>query len=150
MNIIRQLRIKKGIQQKELALELGISSAAVSNWENGKSDPSGERLRKLAEYFGTDEATILGENLPNPEVPSDPRYDSMSETEKIVQYVLDKIGAAPVGETIHAKTEEAKILARGIDKLPKEQREQALNVVKAMFAEYSEYFEKGSEKDGET
>ena len=33
MNIVRELRIKKGIQQKELALELGISSAAVSNWE---------------------------------------------------------------------------------------------------------------------
>lgn len=44
-------------------------------------------------------------------------------------------------------TSEARILAAGIDKLPKEQREQALNVIKAMFAKYSSYFEEGSQTD---
>lgn len=39
-------------------------------------------------------------------------------------------------------TSEARILAKGIDKLPQEQREQALNVVRAMFAQYSDYFNK--------
>ena len=147
MNNIRELRRRKGIQQKELAIEIGVANATVSDWEHGRKNPSGERLRKLADFFETDEATILGENLLNPIIPPDPKYESMSETEKIVQYVLDKLGAAPVGDVIHAKTEEAKILARGIDKLPKEQREQALNVVRAMFAQYSDYFEKGSQED---
>lgn len=41
----------------------------------------------------------------------------------------------------YPKTEEAKILVRGIDRLPREQREQALNVVRAMFSQFSEYFE---------
>ena len=40
------------------------------------------------------------------------------------------------------RTDEARILAKGIDKLPKEQREQALSVVRAMFAKYEDYFEK--------
>ena len=44
-------------------------------------------------------------------------------------------------------TSEARILAAGIDKLPKEQREQALNVVKAMFREHSAYFEKGDDDE---
>ena len=43
------------------------------------------------------------------------------------------------------KTLEARILASGVDKLPKEQRELALNVVKAMFLQYSDFFEKGSD-----
>lgn len=39
------------------------------------------------------------------------------------------------------KTEEAKILVKGIDRLPKEDREKALNVVRAMFDQYADYFE---------
>ena len=45
-------------------------------------------------------------------------------------------------------TTEAKILARGIDKLPKAQREQALSMFKLMFApQYAELFNKGEEDD---
>ena len=39
------------------------------------------------------------------------------------------------------RTDEARILAAGIDKLQKEQREQALSVIRAMFVKYSDYFE---------
>lgn len=39
-------------------------------------------------------------------------------------------------------TPEARILAKGIDKLPQEQREQALAVIRAMFTKYADYFEK--------
>ena len=42
------------------------------------------------------------------------------------------------------RTDEARILAAGIDKLPKEQREQALSVIRAMFAKYADYFEEGN------
>lgn len=42
-------------------------------------------------------------------------------------------------------TSEARILARGIDKLPEDERKKALAVVQAMFAQYSDYFEKGDE-----
>ena len=39
------------------------------------------------------------------------------------------------------KTEEAKILVKGIDRLPKAEREKALNVVRAMFDQYAEFFD---------
>jgi transcriptional regulator with XRE-family HTH domain len=64
MNIVKELRKKKGIQQKELAIELGVSNATVSDWERGKKDPSGDRLKKLAEYFAVDELVILGRMSP--------------------------------------------------------------------------------------
>lgn len=60
MNIIKELRRKAGIKQKELAIEIGVSIPTVSDWEANKKDPSGERLKKLAEYFGVDELTVLG------------------------------------------------------------------------------------------
>ena len=44
-------------------------------------------------------------------------------------------------------TSEARILARGIDKLPESERKKALAVVQAMFAQYADYFEKGDEHD---
>ena len=139
MNIVRELRTKRGIQQKELALELGISSAAVSNWEKGKSDPSGDRLRRLAEFFDVDEGCILGygtDGHTQPAfIPEDPRACGVSETEQIVQHVLERLS------DLQPKTEEARIMVQGIDRLPEEKRKQALNVVRAMFSEYASYFD---------
>ena len=60
MNIVKELRERAGMQQKELALLAGVSRPTVSDWEHGKKNPSGERLRKLAEIFGVDVGTILG------------------------------------------------------------------------------------------
>lgn len=63
MNIVKELRRKRGIQQKELALEINVSHATISAWETGKSDPSGSNLKKVAEYFGVDELTVLGRGV---------------------------------------------------------------------------------------
>ena len=136
MNIVRELRIKKGIQQKELALELGISSAAVSNWELGKSDPSGERLKKLAEYFNVDEGFILGYGMENPNlfVPENPKISGVSETEQIVQHVLEKLNISSDG--YKPQTDEARLLATNVDRMPKEKREMAVAIFKAAFSEY--------------
>lgn len=114
MNIVKELRKKAGIQQKELALAIGVSCPTVSDWENNKKDPSGDRLKKLAKYFGVDELVVLGKNVV-----------SMSE----------------YYETQIPKTAEARILASGSDQMPKEKREQAVNMMKVMFPEYAHLFE---------
>lgn len=109
MNIVKELRKKKGVQQKELAIDIGVSQPTVSDWESGKKDPSGDRLKALAAYFDVDELVILGKGYSEP-----PRF--------------------PV-------TDEARIVSGGMDKLPKEQREQILNVIRAMFANRPDIFE---------
>ena len=63
MNIVKELRKKKGVQQKELAIAIGVAQPTVSEWELNKKDPSGERLKKLAEYFNVDELVVLGKNI---------------------------------------------------------------------------------------
>lgn len=139
MNMVRELRIKKGIQAKELALEIGVSNATVSDWEHGRKNPTGQRLKKLADYFGVDEGFVLGYGLEKHDlfVPENPQISGKSETDQILERLLQKLDEQP-------KTAEAKILASGIDKLPQEEREQALAVVRAMFSHYADYFEKGN------
>ena len=63
MNIVKELRIQAGLQQKEVALAIGVSNPTVSEWEHQKKDPSGERLNKLADLFNVSPETILGINL---------------------------------------------------------------------------------------
>ena len=133
MNIVKELRKKKGIQQKELAIEIGVSRPTVSEWESNKKDPSGERLKKLAEFFNVDELVILGKGTINLYPSND--QGGLSETEQIVQHVLQQLGSQP-------KTVEARIISGGVDKMPPEQREQAVNIMKAVFAQYAEYFER--------
>ena len=115
MNIVKELRKKAGIQQKELAIILNVAQPTVSERETGKKDPSGDRLKKLAEIFGVDELVILGLTLSN---------------EK---------NQAP-------KTPEARIVSAGMDRMTKDQREQVLNVVRAMFAAHPEIFDEGGNK----
>lgn len=47
---LQKLRKQKQITQEQLAVQLGVSSQAVSKWENG-SYPDGDLLPKLADYF---------------------------------------------------------------------------------------------------
>lgn len=36
---IKDIRIKMGYSQEQLARELGVSFATINRWENGKSEP---------------------------------------------------------------------------------------------------------------
>lgn len=118
MNIVKELRKKAGIQQKELAISIGVSRPTVSEWESNKKDPSGDRLKKLAEFFGVDELLILGKG--------------------VVDLTESKDGAP--------HTDEARIVSGAIDKMPKEQREQAENILRAVFSQYFTN-EEGNEKN---
>lgn len=58
---LRKLRLEKGINQEQLAAQLHVTRQAVSNWENGKTQPDIETLSRIAEYFGVSvECLIYG------------------------------------------------------------------------------------------
>lgn len=48
---IKTLRVSRGINQIELAKEIGVTKQCVSNWENDNIQPSIEMLVKLATFF---------------------------------------------------------------------------------------------------
>ncbi len=58
-NRIYELRIQKGLSQKELGAILGVSNKAVSKWETGTAIPKTETLIKLAEFFGVSTEEFL-------------------------------------------------------------------------------------------
>ena len=52
--LIRSLRIKNELTQKQLAERLNVSDKAVSKWECGNGCPDISMLTELADIFGTD------------------------------------------------------------------------------------------------
>lgn len=62
MNRIRELRKKKHISQKVLAIELSVKQSSVCGWEKEIKFPSKENLKKLADYFGVSIDYLLGRN----------------------------------------------------------------------------------------
>ena len=52
-NNIKSNRKKLGITQEQLAEKINVTRQAVSNWENGKTEPDVETLTKIAQIFDT-------------------------------------------------------------------------------------------------
>jgi len=115
LNIVRELRLRAGMQQKDLAISAGVSRPTVSEWEHNKKDPSGDRLKRLSEIFGVDPGVILG-------------YKAMRN---------------PSDHTQAPMTDESKLISAVVDRMPQEDRQRALNVLRAACAEY---FDEGEGK----
>ena len=60
-DVIREARQRKFLTQEELAQELHVTQAAVSQWENGITVPQTRDLLKLAEVLEVSVAELLGE-----------------------------------------------------------------------------------------
>ena len=59
-SIIRELRIKFGYTQNELAKRLYKSESTVRMWELSKSEPDIQTINAMAELFGVSTDYILG------------------------------------------------------------------------------------------
>lgn len=57
---LRELREEKALSAKALGKAIGVSDAAVLNWENNINDIKGEYLIKLAIYFDVTTDYLLG------------------------------------------------------------------------------------------
>ena len=119
MNRFRECRENMRFSQKYVAVTIGVKPPQISKWESGTGGPSRENLKKLANLYGVSVDYLLGIS----DTP-DPAKD----------------------ETIPL-TDEVRILAEGIDKLPQRQKEMAMNVVKTILSQYSDYFEKGTDEN---
>ena len=59
---LKQLRDKKGIGQKELALYLHCTVGTVSNYESGTHCPDLDTLSRIADFYGVSTDYLLGLN----------------------------------------------------------------------------------------
>ena len=58
--IIKSLRLSRGLNQVDFAKELHVTKQCVSNWENGNIIPSVEMIIKIAKYFSVSADFLLG------------------------------------------------------------------------------------------
>ncbi len=59
MNNLKHLRRLKNLKQKKVALDLNISRVSLSNYENGKREPSIRLIIKMAKYYNVTVHYIL-------------------------------------------------------------------------------------------
>ena len=131
--IITDYRNRMQISQREFARRCDLSNSYISfieketNPKTGKPMvPTIEQYKKLADGMGISLQKLfemLDEDSPvNLAVPILPEPDT------------------PI-------TTEARIISGGIDKMPKERREQALKILQVAFSEYADYFKEDHTDD---
>lgn len=91
MNRVKELRKRSGMQQKELAIVLGVKQPSVSRWEAQKADPTDENAKQMAELFGVSVSHILCRD----ESISDEEYDYSSHGVAIRKAYQPKPESAP-------------------------------------------------------
>lgn len=76
---LRELRLKNGLTQEQLAYDLGVSAQSISRWENGSTYPDITMLPVIASYFEVSIDTLMG-------------YAKMCTTEEREQFFQDLNG----------------------------------------------------------
>ena len=89
MNKVKEICIRKGIVQKELASMVGVSQPTVSDWWNNKKDPSGARLEKLSAILGVGRAVILGYDALPAAQENAPALDTRVEAKQLLEGLSD-------------------------------------------------------------
>ena len=103
----------------DLAKELHVSYQTISAWRLGTRSPKEPTIIAIANHFGVDVAWLMGFDVPKNK--STPQQTTSTE---------------------EPQSDGVRLLIKGLNKLSPAQLEQATNVMKAMFAEYAEYFNK--------
>ena len=109
-----------GLTYDELAKRTGLPKSALYRYINGDTEKIPiDRFQSICHELKVDAGSLLGwKDLP----PQDP------------------ISEVPV-------TRESRIISEGIDRMPKERREQALKILQVAFSEYADYFKEDADND---
>ncbi len=57
---VKELRLSKGLTQKQLAKELEQAQSTIFYWEQNKQEPNISSLKKLCEFFDVSADFLLG------------------------------------------------------------------------------------------
>lgn len=57
---LKQLRLESGVSQAEFAKRIGVSQAAVAQWEKGTTTPSSSQLAHVSLVFGVSQDWLSG------------------------------------------------------------------------------------------
>ena len=66
---LKKYRKLCGFRQDDVAKVIGVDRSAYTYYENGKTEPNVENLKKIAAMFGVDMNALLGYDVPEIEAP---------------------------------------------------------------------------------
>lgn len=116
---MKEARLKLGYSAEQVASFLGTSPATIYRYENGDiSKLPSKFIKPLADYLCVTPAYLMGWS-----------------------------DSGPAAEPDTPLTPEARIISGGIDRMPKERREQALKILQVAFSEYADYFKEEHHDD---
>ena len=81
-----KLLAAKGITQYRVHKDTGISSATLSDWKNGKSEPKKDKIEKICKYFDVPLSYFYGDDE---EKESGEKYYLNDETAKAAQEIFE-------------------------------------------------------------
>lgn len=100
-NIIKNLRISRGITQEQLASMLKVSRSAIGMYETGSRQPDFETLEAFADIFNVDMDYLLGRSTVERKHPLSPIPPGFEPLPKMVKRPL--IGDIACGDPITAE-----------------------------------------------
>ncbi len=109
---IKKARKDKGMTQVQLAMCLGVKSAAISKYEKELVSPSWETISRIAEALNITTTELLADVEPWAEIPSISEFDISSIREDAIKKfdMLNKIGREKAYEYIIDLTENSKYI----------------------------------------
>lgn len=128
---IKRLRQEKGMTQEELGKAIGVQKAAINKYELGiVVNLKKEKISQLAKALDVNPVWLMDDDETWPPMPS---------TKTLIARAIEEDRA---NGQLH--TAEARILAKGVDKMPQAQREAIMNL---MIGLYPGIFKKGTDND---
>lgn len=91
---LRQLRLEKGVSQKELARVLSLTDMSISRYEHGIAEPSIDTIIKIAAYFNVSIDYLLGLNTAMTDFYDIAYKNYMSSTDNQIMALLRQLSEA--------------------------------------------------------
>lgn len=118
-NRLKKLRKEKGLYQKDVAEDIGLTASAIGFYEQGKRKPDNDTLQKLADYYDVSTDYLLG------------RTNERSSADKIKKAISDDPELQDAWDQI-SKRENLQLLFKQTKDMDDSSIRQIIRVIKAI------------------
>lgn len=117
---IKEARRKKGLTLKELGEQIGVSHAALSLIENGKSQPTRRTLMALARVLDNDFGLDWLKEYLAAETKAGPTKKELAEEMSVTEFISLKVGGSSIRRAHPELDMLTKLLEKELEKLKQE------------------------------
>ena len=117
MNHLREIRKSRGLTMKQLGKMVGVTEAAIGNYETGKREISYEMLLKLGEALGCEVTDIIKSK----KIPATENDDGMQSTMMLDLSKLDEDQRNAIRDILRMTKQQRAVVVPMLESLVSEQ-----------------------------